>query len=85
MPVKTKNTHKARIHITGMTCTTCAATVEKALAEKKGVAQAKVNFASGKASLEYDPAQVDLASIKDTISGTGYGTAEKSRYFRSAV
>jgi len=81
MPVKTKNTRKARIHVTGMTCTTCAATVEKALAEKKGVAQAKVNFASGKASLEYDPAQVDLASIKDTISGTGYGTAVKKSIF----
>jgi Cu+-exporting ATPase len=81
MPVKTKNTRKARIHVTGMTCTTCAATVEKALAEKKGVAQAKVNFASGKASLEYDPAQVDLAAIKDTISETGYGTAVKKSIF----
>ena len=81
MPVKTKNTRKARIHVTGMTCTTCAATVEKALAGKKGVAQVKVNFASGKASLEYDPAQVDLASIKDTISGTGYGTAGKKSIF----
>ncbi len=81
MPVKTKNTQKARIHVTGMTCTTCAATVEKALAGKKGVTQAKVKFASGSASLEYDPAQVDLASIKDTISGIGYGTALKKSIF----
>ena len=28
-----KRPHHASIHITGMTCTTCAATVEKALAE----------------------------------------------------
>jgi len=81
MTVKTRNTRKARIHVTGMTCTTCAANVEKALAEKKGVAQAKVNFASGNASLEYDPAQVDLASIKDTISEVGYGTAVKKSIF----
>lgn len=69
------------MHITGMTCTTCATTVEKALAEKKGITQAKVNFASGDASLEYDPAQVDLTSIKDTISETGYGTAVKKSIF----
>lgn len=81
MPVKTKDTHKARIGITGMTCTTCAATVEKALAEKKGVVRARVNFASGDVSLEYDPTQVDLASIKDTISGVGYGTAVKKSVF----
>jgi Cu+-exporting ATPase len=81
MMVKTKNTRKARINVMGMTCTTCAATVEKALAEKKGVSQAKVNFASGKASLEYDPAQVDLAAIKDTISETGYGAAVKKSIF----
>ncbi len=28
-----EKTEKARIHITGMTCTTCAATIEKGLAE----------------------------------------------------
>ena len=46
-----KKSEKARIHITGMTCTTCAATIEKGLAETPGVEQAKVNFASEKASL----------------------------------
>ena len=43
-----KESEKARIHITGMTC---AATIEKGLAETPGVEQAKVNFASEKASL----------------------------------
>ena len=37
---------KAHIHITGMTCTTCAATIEKGLAEIPGVEQANVSFAS---------------------------------------
>ena len=60
MAEKTKKPQKARIRITGMTCATCAATVEKALAQTEGVAQARVNFASEKASVEYDPAKVDL-------------------------
>ena len=64
---------KAHIHITGMTCTTCAATIEKGLAETPGVEQANVSFASEKAIVEYDPAKVDLAKIKDNISQLGYG------------
>jgi P-type Cu+ transporter len=55
MEEKTKKPQKASIQITGMTCATCAATVEKALAQTKGVAQARVNFASEKATIEFDP------------------------------
>jgi len=78
---KSKKSEKAHIHITGMTCTTCAATVEKGLAETPGVGQAKVNFASEKASTEYDPSKVSLAKIKNTISQLGYGTVTKKSIF----
>jgi len=76
-----KKSEKAHIHITGMTCTTCAATIEKGLAETPGVEQANVSFASEKASIEYDPTKVDLAKIKNTISQLGYGTATKKSIF----
>jgi len=76
-----KKTGKAHIHITGMTCTTCAATIEKGLAETPGVEQANVSFASEKASIEYDPSKVDLTKIKDTISQIGYGVATKKSIF----
>jgi len=76
-----KKTEKAHIHITGMTCTTCAATIEKGLAETPGVEQASVSFASEKASVEYDPSRVDLAKIKHTISQIGYGVATKKSIF----
>ena len=72
---------KSVIPVTGMTCTTCAATIEKGLAETSGVEQAKVNFASEKASIEYDPAKISLAKIKDTISELGYGAATKKSIF----
>jgi len=48
-----KKADKASIHITGMTCTTCAATIEKGLSETLGVEQVDVNFASEKATIEY--------------------------------
>jgi Cu+-exporting ATPase len=81
MTVNAKKTEKASIPITGMTCATCAATIEKALAETEGVVKANVNFASEKASVEYDPARVDLSKIKNTISESGYNIATRKSVF----
>lgn len=64
-----------------MTCATCAATVEKGLAKTHGVTKANVNFASEEASIEYDPDKVNIGTIKDTISGLGYGTATKKSIY----
>jgi len=72
---------KTVIPVTDMTCTTCAATIEKGLAETTGIEQAKVNFAQEKASIEYDSTKVSLAKIKDTISQLGYGTATRKSVF----
>ncbi|MFC1989848.1 heavy metal translocating P-type ATPase [Chloroflexota bacterium] len=76
-----KRPEKTSIPITGTTCTTCAATIEKGLAGIPGVEQAKVSFASEKASIEYDPSKVGLARIRDTISQLGYGIATKKSTF----
>jgi Cu+-exporting ATPase len=76
-----KKSEKAHIHITGMTCTTCAATIEKGLVETPGVEQANVSFASEKATIDYDPSKVDLTKIKDTISQIGYGVATRKSIF----
>ena len=72
---------KARIPVTGMTCTTCAATIERRLAHLPGVQRADVNFASERASVEYDPSQVDVAVIKGAISELGYGVATSKAIF----
>jgi len=76
-----KKADKASIRITGMTCTTCARTIAKGLSHTTGVKQANVNFASEKASIEYDPTKVDLAKIKDAVSQLGYGVATKKSIF----
>jgi len=72
---------KVRIHVTGMTCTTCAATIEKGLAKTPGVEEAKVNFASEQASIAYDPERVNLGTLKETISSIGYGTSTRKSVF----
>ena len=79
--IGSRKSGKASVHITGMTCTTCAATIEKGLSETPGIEQANVNFASEKASVEYDPTKVDLTKIKNAISQMGYGVATKKSIF----
>jgi len=76
-----KKTNKVSINITGMTCTTCAATIEKGLSQTPGVEQADVNFASEAASIKYDSTSIDLGKIKNTISQLGYGVATNKSIF----
>ena len=76
-----KKAQKAKIRITGMTCTTCAATIEKGLKETNGVETANVNFASEKAAIEYDPSQVVLSKITGAIEQMGYRAATQKSVF----
>lgn len=63
---------KQLLEIEGMTCATCALTVEKVLSKVEGVHQASVNLATEKASVSYDPAQVSLADIATAVEKAGY-------------
>jgi Cu+-exporting ATPase len=75
-------TRKTSLPITGMTCASCATTIEKALSEKIGVEQANVNLASEKASVEYDPNKVNIKTLIKTVSDTGYGVATTKTSFK---
>jgi Cu+-exporting ATPase len=76
-----KKSDRTSIHVTGMSCATCAATIEKGLSQTPGVEQVDVNFASEKASIKYDPTKVGLAKIKNTVSQLGYGVATRKSIF----
>lgn len=58
--------------IGGMTCASCVARVEKGLSRLEGVAEARVNLASEKATVRYDPAKVDLKALVGTVQELGY-------------
>jgi len=76
-----KKSEKVILPVTGMTCASCAANIEKALAKEPGVISASVNLASEKASIEYNPDKVDTKALLDTISDTGYGVAVEKTTF----
>lgn len=58
--------------VTGMTCTSCSARVERKLNKMEGV-EASVNYATESASVTYDPNRIDTGTLIETIKHTGYG------------
>ena len=74
---------KARIvlPIEGMTCASCAATVQEALAGASGVSSAGVNFATNKAAVDYDNAQTTVAELIKTVREAGYNCGKASVTF----
>jgi Cu+-exporting ATPase len=63
---------KIDIPVSGMTCATCAVTIEKGLGKVEGVSEANVNFGTEKATITYDPATVRPEKFVDTIKDVGY-------------
>jgi len=65
---------KARIvlPIEGMSCASCAATVQDALGRAGGVTNAAVNYATGKAAVDYDDAETQVAELIQTVRDAGY-------------
>ena len=60
---------KAEFSIKGMTCEMgCAKTIEKKLAKMDGMKSAIVDFKNEHASVEYDVAKVNPASITKTVN-----------------
>ncbi len=66
-------THDVELAISGMTCASCAARVEKKLGKLEGVT-ATVNFATEKAKVIY-PAELDPARLVGQVEAAGYSTA----------
>lgn len=64
--------------ITGMTCAACANRIERTLNRQPGVAKASVNFATERATIEFDPSATNTGTLVETIRDTGYDVVEVS-------
>ena len=72
-PVRLATTGVVELDITGMTCASCAARVERKLNKLPGVV-ASVNLATERAHVE-TPAGTTVADLVATVERTGYGAA----------
>src|SRR2546423_1430602 len=70
----TGETRRVELPITGMTCAACARRVERGLSKTPGVGAANVNFATARATVEYDPRRTDVQRLVEAVEGVGYGT-----------
>jgi Cu+-exporting ATPase len=61
--------------VTGMTCANCALTIERSLGKTRGVREARVNLASEKAVISYDPSLVGGEGLVGSIRDAGYDVA----------
>ena len=58
--------------VTGMHCSGCSSSVEKALKGVKGVSAATVNLKEGKADVEYDPKVASEKSMIEAVKKAGF-------------
>ena len=69
-------TVETKFKVSGMTCASCSANVERILRKQSGVASASVNLPMEKASVTYDPALITPKQMEEAIIGIGYGVVK---------
>jgi P-type Cu2+ transporter len=63
---------KETFPVIGMTCASCAVSVESTLRSLIGVLDASVNFADQSTNISYDPSSIDPTIFKKNIQAIGY-------------
>ncbi|MBV8781000.1 MAG: cadmium-translocating P-type ATPase [Phycisphaerae bacterium] len=65
------STH-ATVSVGGMTCASCAASVNKAASRLPGVTECAVSLSRGRAAITFDPARTSADAVADAIREVGY-------------
>jgi copper chaperone len=63
---------KTTLNVQGMSCGHCVKAIEGSVGVLNGVNLVKVNLDSGTVDVEYNPNEITLDSIKETIDDQGY-------------
>ena len=69
---------KEQFEITGMTCSACAATVERCVSQIPGVSEVSVNLLKNSMSVSIDDS-CKIESIVEAVEKSGYGAVPKSQ------
>jgi len=60
------------LNVSGMSCGHCVKAIEGSVGELQGINSVKVNLESGTVNVSFNPSEVTLATIKETIDDQGY-------------
>jgi Cu+-exporting ATPase len=69
---------KKKLNINGMTCTACAATIERQLGKLDGVEEVAVNFATEQMHIQYNEDALMLNDILSAVDQVGYEAIDSS-------
>ena len=67
-----RNLKKESFKVSGMSCASCAARIEKVLNKLSGISNATVNFANESLQVEYDEDEISLKEIKEKVKKLGF-------------
>lgn len=59
-------------NVQGFTCVTCAVGLETMIGRQPGVASVQATYPQGRVSIQYDPAQVNEATLRSAIEELGF-------------
>ena len=67
---------KIELKVKGMHCISCENKVKEAILKMNGVKDAKVEYSTEKATIDFDPIKTDSKNIMNTIKNVGYQPEE---------
>lgn len=67
------------LKVKGMTCASCAAAIEKAIAKMDGVESSNVNYATEELKVVYDKDKVNLEQIRQKVQKLGYSIEDNAK------
>lgn len=83
VPKEGGKTREISLKISGMSCASCAITIEKSLKRLDGVKSANVNFATERATVEYSPELVSILDLRKAVEDVGYGVESEEEVDKS--
>ncbi len=75
----TASMDRVRLDIEGMTCSACAARVEKALKKVEGIGEVNVNIATNKATIEYLSSETNIKEMQLAVENAGYKAKKEQK------
>ena len=69
-----QNLENAHLKLRGMSCASCASSIEKAISNVPGVVECNVNFGTEQATVTYNPCQTSIADIQNAVEEAGYSS-----------
>jgi Cu+-exporting ATPase len=73
------------VPVHGMHCASCSATIQRVVGKTPGVEQCAVNFATEKATITFDPEQVQIGELNQKLEKYGYHLMAESEHHQAVA